>query len=1163
MKPRSRLSTGSSIRQSGRPVVGRRVPASEGQPAPVEGPSTARIATRAIEMSPKRRQRGSVTTSRSSSSHRRIERHRAHSSAGFGLIEVVIALALLMLIVLPMSYLLGTVLQQTGDARASVAAGLIAEQQLEEAHSILSSSMTAGTSSVCTPPSGTGPVLPCTIPQPPQTVQGFHYHINLYFDWYVSGSTDVCTSGRVPQVVLAQVTVSWGPTLKSVSESSIVNLPYIATNPNDGFLAVQVDNASGGGTQGVTVTATSTSPAYSTVGVTDSSGCAFLTIPSASSPGYTVSLSPPASAAGATYVDQNNNPAPSKSNEAVAAQGITSISFDYDQAASINLQYPSVTGVADGITCPTPTFCLASGQQQQQTTAYSMTSKTFADQTGADPGTGVGGLTYQANGALGGASVGFDGSSGYVQTANPVTNPQTFSLAAWFKTNGSGSIIGFTNGPATSATSWDRQIWIDSTGHVVFGVRNNATSEIQSPASFNDGNWHFVVATLSPSGGMNLYVDGAPVASNSAVTSAQAYNGYWHLGWSNAGNGWPDPPTSGYFPGSLAQVAVFKTALSATQISQLGAQTTSTGFANQVTGDAPTSYWPLDQFSTAGLANGQSTARVLETTDGTSWNNVSIPHLSRLLDIACPTTTVCEGVGTGTGGTGVAFGAAISGGSWTITPQALPAGSTVSDLSTVACTSATQCYSGGYGITGTTRSAVMLSYNGTAWSSVPTPAADQFNSIACPNTSTCIVDANNTATPVPAPELFTFNTATSAFTPAPALSPAPTALGTITCGASTAGLCIVDGTASGSGETYVSSDDGTTWTPVGAMPAGLPSTLGAPVCTSTTSCLITDNRPGTTPAAQLLDLTSTTSGTTTTWSAAAATLPAGVQALTGLACSSATKCVASGQIAVSGRPAEGTILTSTDSGSTWTSGVLPGTTTPTFLSGIGCAGSTCVAAGESPTSDLLYGSSGSSWQSDTVPTQPTGVTGVLGAGWSASVGNTNLPLTYLEVAPPAAPPVSVSSLNPAVLFPLYPFNSGYSVWPGGCAAETVSPPATTASPGGSSTATVSLASVALEVVDGTGQPVPGATVTMTESNAPSSNCPPETYAMPTTNADGLSRAGFSYGSYTVTITNPLDGAVTTTTVEVSAASVALAVGATTPPSFSTFPEPEPVVVQVS
>ncbi|MHB8431413.1 MAG: LamG-like jellyroll fold domain-containing protein [Acidimicrobiales bacterium] len=1105
-----------------------------------------------------------MTTSRSS--RRRFERHRAPSSAGFGLIEVVIALALLMLIVLPMSYLLGTVLQQTGNARASVAAGLLAEQQLEEAHSILSSAMTApGTTSVCTPTGGTGPVLPCTIPQPGKTVQGFNYHINLYFDWYISGSTDVCTSGRVPQVVLAQVTVSWGPTLKSVSESSIVNLPYIATNPNNGFLAVQVDNASGGGTQGVTVTAATTSPAYSTVGVTDSAGCAFLTIPSASSPGYTVSLSPPASAAGATYVDQVNNPAPLKSNEAVAPQGITSVSFNYDRAASINLQYPSVTGVADGITCPTPTFCLASGQQQQQTTAYSMTSKTFADHTGADPGTGVGGLTYQANGPLGGTSVGFDGSSGYVQTANPVTNPQTFSLAAWFKTTGSGSIIGFTNSQGTSATSWDRQIWVDGTGHVVFGVYNNTTSEIQSTGTYNDGNWHFVVATLSPSDGMNLYVDGAPVASNSTVTSAQAYNGYWHLGWSNAGTGWPNPPTpaSGYFPGSLAQVAVFPTALSASQVSQLDAQSASTGFANQVITDSPTSYWPLDQFSTAGLANGQSTAEVLETTNGTSWTNVPIPHLSRLLDIACPTTTVCEGVGTGTSGTGVAFGAAISGGSWTITPQALPAGSTVSDLSTVACASATQCYSAGYGITGTTRSAVMLSYNGTTWSSVTvTPAADQINSIACPTTSTCIVDANNTATPVPAPALFTFNTATSAFTPAPALSPAPSALGTITCGASTAGLCIVDGTASGAGEAYVSPDNGTTWTAVGAMPAGLPATLGAPVCTSTTSCLITDNRPGATPPAQMLDLTSTTSGSTTTWTAVAASLPAGVQSLTGLACSSATNCVASGQITVPGSPAEGTILTSTDSGGTWTSRVLPGNTTPTFLSGIGCAGSTCVAAGESSTSDLLYGRSDGSWQSETVPAQP-GATGVLGAGWSASVGNTNLPLTFLEVAPPAPSPVSVSSLNPAALFPLYPFNSGYSVWPGGCAAETVSPPATTASPGGSSTVTVSLASVALEVVDGTGQPVPGATITMTESNPTTSHCPAETYAMPTTNADGLSRAGFSYGSYTVTITNPLSGAVTTKTVEVSATSLSLAIGATTPPTFSTYPEPDLLVVQIS
>ena len=173
--------------------------------------------------------------------------------------EVMIALVMLLVIILPMSYLLGSVLNQSTNTKASVAAGLIAEQMLEESHSILSAAMTAGTSSVCTPQGGTGPDLPCTIPEANQSVQGFNYSISLYFQWTsISGTANVCKSGVIPQVVQAQVTVSWGPTLQSVSESSVINLPYIASNPTNGFLAVQVSNAAGKGSKNVLVTAATT-----------------------------------------------------------------------------------------------------------------------------------------------------------------------------------------------------------------------------------------------------------------------------------------------------------------------------------------------------------------------------------------------------------------------------------------------------------------------------------------------------------------------------------------------------------------------------------------------------------------------------------------------------------------------------------------------------------------------------------------------------------------------------------------------------------------------------------------------------------------------------------------------------------------------------------------
>lgn len=830
---------------------------------------------------------------------------------------------MLLAIALPSSYLLGTVLQQTGDARASVAAGLIAEQQLEEAHAVLSAAMTAGASSVCTHAPATSPDLPCTIPVTNQVVQGFTYRTDLYFQWSTLGGTaDVCSSGQIPQVVLAQVTVSWGPTLRSVTQSSIVNLPYIATNPLNGFLAVQVNDSGGDGTQGVTVTATNPNTNAAFIALTDSHGCAFLTVPNLS-PGYTVSLSPPSNQPGAVYVDETNNPSPSQSNMAVAAQGISSTTFQYDQAATIDLTYPSVTGVGDGITCPNANFCLATGQNQTTTTA----------------GTKL------------------------------------------------------TNGPATS--------------------------------------------------------------------------------------------------------------------------------------------------------------EVLETNDGNDWHNVIVAGLARLLGVSCPTSSFCEGVGTATNGTGLAFGATISGNSWTIASQTLPPGVNVSELSSVACISSSQCYAVGYGIAGSTRSGVMFAFNGTSWSTVTTAGVDMMISIACPSSTACIVDANNTATPVPAPVLYTFNIGTSTFTPA-SLSPNPSTLTQIACGPLTSGLCVVTGAAGGTAEAYVSPDMGATWLTVGGMPAG-PSTLGTPTCTSTTACIVADNAPSTSTG-QILDFTATTVGPSTTWASAAATIPAGVLSISGVACSSATSCVAAGQ--TSGSPPEGTLLSSSDGGTSWTTTSVPGSTTSTFLSGIGCLNSACVAAGEAPTGDLTYGTDNGGWQTIPVPNQAAGVTGLLGAGWSATVGNTNLkPNQFSEIDPAAPTPVTAASPNPTGLTPLFPWASGYSVWPGGCAAETVIPPVVPVTPGGTASATASLASVALEIIDSSGQPLPAATVSMAEANPSTSFCPTETFAMPTTSADGLSRAGFSYGAYTVSIKNPLDGKVTSTSVTVGASSVTA--GATT------YPDPDPVIVSVA
>jgi hypothetical protein len=88
-------------------------------------------------------------------------------------------------------------------------------------------------------------------------------------------------------------------------------------------------------------------------------------------------------------------------------------------------------------------------------------------------------------------------------------------------------------------------------------------------------------------------VDGTEVATNSLVTAAQTYTGYWHLGWGSDSGGWADPPTSNYLSGSLSEAAVVPAQLMTSQISTLYNAGSTAAFAMDMGQLSPTSYWPL------------------------------------------------------------------------------------------------------------------------------------------------------------------------------------------------------------------------------------------------------------------------------------------------------------------------------------------------------------------------------------------------------------------------------------------------------------------------------------------------------------------------------------------------------------------------------------------
>lgn len=191
---------------------------------------------------------------------------------------------------------------------------------------------------------------------------------------------------------------------------------------------------------------------------------------------------------------------------------------------------------------------------------------TALDSSGkASAGTEVGTPTQGSTGLLGtdtDKALALNGSSQYAYTDTSYANPTTFTIEAWFETTTKtgGQIVGFGNEKMGASNPDDRHLYMANNGELFFGVYPGEVKSINSTTAYNDGSPHYVVATLS-SAGMFLYVDGALVASNPAVTSAQSYTGYWRIGYDNLA-GWLEVPTSYYLKGTIDEVAIYPTALS-------------------------------------------------------------------------------------------------------------------------------------------------------------------------------------------------------------------------------------------------------------------------------------------------------------------------------------------------------------------------------------------------------------------------------------------------------------------------------------------------------------------------------------------------------------------------------------------------------------------------
>lgn len=194
-------------------------------------------------------------------------------------------------------------------------------------------------------------------------------------------------------------------------------------------------------------------------------------------------------------------------------------------------------------------------------------STTAKDSSGNDdPGVAQNGVGFGGTSGIAGTtdtSATFDGDDDQVVASQATNNPTTYSEELWFKTGTTrgGKLIGFGNASSGTSSSYDRHVWMEDNGKLVFGTYTGQLNTAETPLSYNDNLWHHMVATQG-SDGMTLYVDGKLAATN-PQTSAQGYSGYWRIGGDTTWFG----ASSNYFAGAIDDAAVYSYVLTSSQVS--------------------------------------------------------------------------------------------------------------------------------------------------------------------------------------------------------------------------------------------------------------------------------------------------------------------------------------------------------------------------------------------------------------------------------------------------------------------------------------------------------------------------------------------------------------------------------------------------------------------
>jgi len=182
--------------------------------------------------------------------------------------------------------------------------------------------------------------------------------------------------------------------------------------------------------------------------------------------------------------------------------------------------------------------------------------------------------SYQVPGATPhsfGYGVALKNTSRIIPDGTAVASPTDFTLELWFKTTTSagGPLLGFEATRDETSFPADRQVKMDAAGHIVYGGWTSVSSKpLTSTAHYNDGRWHYLAVSVDGSGlteNATVYVDGSKVASGT-TSWVSVFTGWWRIGAGTVPGTFGLPSAAG-FTGSVDDVAVYPTALTAARLS--------------------------------------------------------------------------------------------------------------------------------------------------------------------------------------------------------------------------------------------------------------------------------------------------------------------------------------------------------------------------------------------------------------------------------------------------------------------------------------------------------------------------------------------------------------------------------------------------------------------